>query len=84
MVLANRFSEGPEEVIATKDILCLVENTSIRREEELEIEEETFYDLQTFILSSQDQITEVESKQLDAEEQSNVKRLISWLSDRQL
>ena len=44
-----RFSERPEEVIATKDILCLVENTSIRGEEKLEIEEETFYDLQTFI-----------------------------------
>ena len=63
-------------MIATKDILCLVENTSIRGEEELEIEEETFYDLQTFLLSSQDQITEVESRQLDAEEQSNVRRLI--------
>ena len=53
--LANRFSEGPEEVIATKDILCLVENRSIRGEEELEIEEQTFYNLQNFILSSQDQ-----------------------------
>ena len=52
-----RFSEGPEEVIATKDLLCLIENTSIREEEELEIEEETFYDLQTFIVSSQDKIT---------------------------
>ena len=71
--LANRFSE---EVITTKDILCLVENTSIRGEEELEIEEKTFYDLQTFILNSQDQITEVESRQLDAEEQSNVRRSI--------
>ena len=76
VVLANRFSEGPEEVIAIKDILCLAENTSIRGEKELEIEEETFYDLQTFILSSQDQITEVDFKQLDAEEQSNVRRLI--------
>ena len=63
-------------MIATRDILCLVENTSIRGKEELEIEEEAFYDLQTFILSSQDQITEVESKQLDAEEQRNVRRLI--------
>ena len=43
--LANRFSEGPEEVIATKDMLCLVENTSIRGEEELEIEGETFYEM---------------------------------------
>ena len=32
-------------------------DTSIRGEEELETEEETFYDLQTFIVSSQDQIT---------------------------
>ena len=56
------FSEGPEEVIVTKDILRLVENTSITGEEELEIEEETFYDLQAFILNSQDQITEVESR----------------------
>ena len=72
--LANRFSEGPEEVVVTKDILCLVENTSITGEEELEIEEETFYDLQAIILNSQDQITEVESKELDAEEQPNVRR----------
>ena len=28
-VLVNRFSEGPEEVIATNDILYLVENKSI-------------------------------------------------------
>ena len=52
MFLANRFSEGPEEVIATKDILCLVGDTSTRGEEELEIEEETFHDLEAFILSS--------------------------------
>ena len=45
MFLASRFSEGPEEVTATKDTLCLVENTSVRGEEELEIEGETFYDL---------------------------------------
>ena len=43
--LANRFSEGPEEVIATKDILCLVEHTSIRGGKELKIELETFHDL---------------------------------------
>ena len=30
VILVNRFSEGPEEGIATKDILCLVENTSVR------------------------------------------------------
>ena len=72
--LDNRFSEGPKEMIVTKDILCLVKNTSITLEEELEIEEEIFYDLQAFILNSQDQITEVESKELDAEEQPNVRR----------
>ena len=40
--LANTFSEGPEEVIVTKGILCLVASTSIRGPEKLEIEEETF------------------------------------------
>ena len=54
-------------MIATKDTLRLVKNESIRGEEELEIEEETF---QTFILNSRDQITEVES----TEEQPNVRR----------
>ena len=48
-----------------------MDNTSIRGEEELEIEEETFYDLQAFILNSRDQIIEVESRELDAEEQPN-------------
>ena len=65
-------------MIATEDILCLVENTSIRGEDELEIEEETFYYLQTFIVTftRSNRRTEVESRQLDAEEQSNVNRLI--------
>ena len=27
VILVNRFSEAPEEGIATKDMLCLVENT---------------------------------------------------------
>ena len=67
--LANRLSKRLEEVIAAKDTLCLVQITSIRREEELEIEEETFYCLQALILNSVDQITEVESRELDAEEQ---------------
>ena len=58
VILVNRFSEAPEEGIATKDILCLVENTSVRVEEELEIEEETFFDQQAFILNPQDQIRE--------------------------
>ena len=65
--------QGNEEVIATKDILYLVENISVRGEEELEIEE-TFYDLQAFTVNPQDQITEVESRKLDAEEQQNVRR----------
>ena len=69
--LANTFSEGPEEVIATRD-MCLVENTSIRGEKELEIEEETLYDPQAFIPNSRDQITEVESRKLGAEEQRNI------------
>ena len=43
VILGNRFSKGPEEGIATKDILCLVESTSVRVVEELEIEEETFF-----------------------------------------
>ena len=34
VVLVIRFSEAPEEGIATKDILCLVENTSVRVVEE--------------------------------------------------
>ena len=34
MILVNRFTEAPEEEIATKDILCLVENTSVRVVEE--------------------------------------------------
>ena len=38
----------------------------------LEIEEETFFDPQAFILNSRDQIREVESGELDAEEQLNV------------
>ena len=42
MFLANTIREGPEEVIATKGMLCLVANTSIRVAEKLEIEEETF------------------------------------------
>ena len=42
VILVNRFSEAPEEKIATKDILCLVENISVRVVEELEIEEEHF------------------------------------------
>ena len=37
-VLAYRLIEEPKEVIATRDILCLVENTSIRGEMELGIE----------------------------------------------
>ena len=61
-------------MIATKEILCLIENTSIRGEKELEIEEETFYDLQAFTLNLRDQVTEVESRELDAEEQPNVRR----------
>ena len=69
--LACRANNFAREV----DILCLAENTSIRGEEEIEIEEETFYDLETFILSSQDQITEVESGQLDAEGQTNDSRM---------
>ena len=40
----------------------------------LEIEEETFYDLQAFFKSSLDQITEVESREHDTEEQLNVRR----------
>ena len=55
VILVNRFSEAPEGT-ATKDILCLVENTSVRVVEELEIEEETFLDLQASILNSRDQI----------------------------
>ena len=43
VILVNRFSEAPEEGIATKDILCLVENTSVKVVEELENEEETFF-----------------------------------------
>ena len=71
-------AKDPQEVIATKDIICLVENTSIRGEEELEIEEGKFYDRHTFLLNSnsQDQTTEVASRQLDAEEQPNVRRSI--------
>ena len=30
VILVNRFSEAPEESIATKDMLRLVENTSVR------------------------------------------------------
>ena len=46
VILVNRFSKAPEEGIATKDILCLVENASARVVEKLEIEEETFFDQQ--------------------------------------
>ena len=46
-----------------------MENTSIRGDEELEIKKGTIYDLQAFIRNSRDQITEVESRQLDAEDQ---------------
>ena len=74
MILVNRFSEAPEEGIATKDILCLVKNTFVRGVEELEIEEETFFDQQAFILNSRDQIREAESRELDAEEQLNVRK----------
>ena len=63
VILVNRFSEAPEEGIATKDILCLVENTSVRVVE-LEIEEETFFDQLAFILNSRDQIREAESMSL--------------------
>ena len=38
------------------------------------MEEETFYDLQAFVLNSRDQITKVESRELDLEEQPNVRR----------
>ena len=48
--------------------------TSITIKEELDIEDETFYDLQAFTLNSRDQITEVESRELDLEEQTNVRR----------
>ena len=49
VILVSRFSEAPEEGIATKDILCLVENTSVRVVQEfLEIEEKTFFDQQAF------------------------------------
>ena len=49
VILVSRFSEAPEEGITTKDILCLVENTSVRVVQEfLEIEEETFFDQQAF------------------------------------
>ena len=74
MILVNRFSEAPEEGIATKDILCLVDNTSVRVVEELEIEEQTFFDQQAFILNSQDQIREAESSEPDAEEQLHVRK----------
>ena len=30
VILVNRISEAPEEGIATKGVLCLVENTSVR------------------------------------------------------
>ena len=40
--LANTIREGPEQVIATKGIFCLVASTSIRVAEKLEIEKETF------------------------------------------
>ena len=73
--LVNRFSEALEEGIATKVILCSVENRSARVVEELEIEEETFFDQQAFILNSRDQIREAESMELDAEEQLNAIKL---------
>ena len=63
VILVYRFSEAPEEGIATKDILCLVDNTSVRVVE-LEIEEETFFDQLAFILNSRDQIREAESMSL--------------------
>ena len=74
VILVNRFSEAYEEGIAIKDILCLVEDTSVRVAEELEIEEETFFDQQAYILNSRDQIREAESRELDAEEQLNVRK----------
>ena len=74
VILVNRFCEAPEEGIATKDVLCLVENTSVSVAEELEIKEETFFDQQAFILNSRDQIREAESRGLDAEEQLNVRK----------
>ena len=72
--MVNRFSEAPEEGIATKDILCLVESTSVRVVGELEIEEETFFDQQSFILNLRDEIRQAESMELDAEEQLNVRK----------
>ena len=60
VILVNRFSEAHEEGIASKDMLCLVENTSVRVIEELEIEEETFFYQQAFILNSRDQIREAD------------------------
>ena len=74
VILVNRFSEAPEEGIATKDMLCLVENTSVRVTDDLEIEEETFFDQQAFILNSRDQIRQAESWELDAEEQLHVRK----------
>ena len=55
--------------------MCLVENTSVRVVEKLEIEEETFFDQQAFILNSRDQMREAESRELDEEEQLNVRKL---------
>ena len=54
-----------------------MENTSVRAVEESEIEEETFFDQQTFILNSRDQIREAESRELDAGEQLNIRKSTS-------
>ena len=70
MFLANRFSERPEKVIATNDISSLVENTSVRGE--IEIEEESFYDLRAFILNLRDKSPKWNLESDDAEEQPNV------------
>ena len=59
---------------SAKDLKKWVLQRTYCVEEELEIEEETFYYLQDLILNSRDQITKVESRELDVEEQPNVGR----------